>query len=183
MTAAIKVGRVSAAADLAQFCQAQYPRLVGTLALYCGDRLVAEELAQETLARVCAQWARVGAMTAPAGWTHRVAMNLANSRFRRLAAERRAKDRAEARSHTVDDPADLADAVAIRAAVSALPARQKTALVLRYYADLPVEQVATHLRTSAGAVHQLTHRALETLRSTFDVTEDAALSLEARDAD
>ena len=185
MTAAIKVGRVSAEADLTDFCQAQYPRLVGTLALYCGDRLVAEELAQETLARVCAQWTRVSDMTAPAGWTHRVAINLANSRFRRLAAERRAKERAEAGSSSADDIDDidnLADAVAIRTAVSRLPVRQRTALVLRYYADLPVEQVATHLRTTPGAVHQLTHRALETLRSTFDVTDHAASALEARDA-
>lgn len=182
MTAAIKVGRVRAVPDLTQFCQAQYPRLVGTLALYCGDRLVAEELAQETLARACAQWARVSAMAAPAGWTHRVAINLANSRFRRLAAERRARDRAEARSHVADDPADLADAVAIRTAVSRLPVRQRTALVLRYYADLPAEQVADHLHVTAGAVHQLTHRALETLRATFDVTDHAPPSLEARDA-
>ncbi len=181
MTATIKVGRVSAVADLTQFCQTQYPRLVGTLALYCGDRFVAEELAQETLARACAQWARVSHMTAPAGWTHRVAINLANSRFRRLAAERRAQDRAEARSHAADDPADLADAIAIRTAVSRLPVRQRTALVLRFYADLPVEQVADHLHTTAGAVHQLTHRALETLRSTFDVTDHASPSLEAPD--
>lgn len=182
MTAAIKVGRVSAQADLTHFCQSQYPRLVGTLALYCGDRLVAEELAQETLARACAQWSRVSSMTAPAGWAYRVAINLANSRFRRLAAERRAKDRVEARANAADAALDPADAVAIRTAVSRLPVRQRTALVLRYYADLPVEQVANHLHVTAGAVHQLTHRALETLRATFDVTDHASSSLEARDA-
>ena len=182
MAATIEVGRVSAVADLTQFCRTQYPRLVGTLALYCGDRLVAEELAQETLARACAQWDRVRNMTAPAGWTHRVAINLANSRFRRLAAERRAQHRAEARSHAAGDPPDLADAGAIRTAVSRLPVRQRTALVLRYYADLPVEQVADHLHITAGAVHQLTHRALETLRSTFDVADHAPPALEAPDA-
>src|SRR5688500_2782768 len=111
MTATIKVGRVGAEADLTHFCQTQYPRLVGTLALFCGDRLVAEELAQEALARACAQWDRVSTMTAPAGWTHRVAINLANSRFRRLAAERRARERVEGRSSAADGPADLADAV------------------------------------------------------------------------
>jgi RNA polymerase sigma factor (sigma-70 family) len=182
MTAAIKVGRVSAEADLTHFCQAQYPRLVGTLALYCGDRLVAEELAQEALARACAQWSRVSTMTTPAGWTHRVAINLANSRFRRLAAERRARERAKAQFVATEGAADVADAMAIRSAVSRLPVRQRTALVLRYYADLPVEQVADHLHTTAGAVHQLTHRALQTLRSTFDVTDHAASSLEVSDA-
>lgn len=42
--------------DLAAFCEREYPRLVGTLSLYCGDVLLAEELAQEALARACSRW-------------------------------------------------------------------------------------------------------------------------------
>ena len=73
---------------------------------------------------------------------------------------------------------------AVRTAVAALPVRQKTALVLRYYADLPAEQVAAQLGISVGAVHQLTHRALLALRASFDVTEPHPLTapLEAPDA-
>jgi RNA polymerase sigma-70 factor (ECF subfamily) len=170
------------AEDLAGFCRREYPRLVGTLGLYCGDVDVAEELAQEALARACAQWRRVEGMAAPGAWVHRVAINLANSRFRRLAAQRRA----EARTGNTDlsRGPDIADSVAIRTAVAALPVRQKTALVLRYYGDLPAEEVATHLGISVGAVHQLTHRALLALRNAFDVTEPARLAatMEAPDA-
>ncbi|MDP9225719.1 MAG: hypothetical protein M3P18_18135 [Actinomycetota bacterium] len=36
--------------NLAIFCQAEYPRLVGMLSLYCGDSAVAEDLAQEAVA-------------------------------------------------------------------------------------------------------------------------------------
>ena len=68
-----------------------FPKLVGMVSLYCGDRWVAEEIAQETLSRL---WERSPAQVidSPDAWTYRVAMNLANSWFRRRAIERRAKD-------------------------------------------------------------------------------------------
>jgi RNA polymerase sigma factor (sigma-70 family) len=178
-----KAGVVSAVAeDLSDFCQREYPRLVGTLGLYCGNRFVAEELAQEALARACAQWGRVRGMAAPGAWVHRVAINLANSRFRRLTAERRAQRRSEAWPATVD-PGDPADAIAVRQAVARLPVRQKTALLLRYYADLPVDEVAQHLGVSAGAVQQLTHRGLTALRTSFDIsTSDIPQQPEAENA-
>ena len=78
-------------AGLRDFCTAEYPRLLGTLTLYCNDRGVAEELAQEALARACVSWPKVRGMDAPGAWIHRVAMNLANSHFRRRGAERRAQ--------------------------------------------------------------------------------------------
>ena len=42
------------------FCRDEYPRLVRLLSLYCGDVGAAEDLAQETLARVWRNWRRVG---------------------------------------------------------------------------------------------------------------------------
>ena len=61
------------------------------------------------------------------------------------------------------DP-DPADAVAIRRAVAALPRRQWTALVLRYYADLPVSEVAALMGCAPGTVKSLTSKALTALR-------------------
>jgi RNA polymerase sigma-70 factor (ECF subfamily) len=37
--------------EFAAFCAEEHPRLVGALSLYCGDRAVAEELAQDALSR------------------------------------------------------------------------------------------------------------------------------------
>ena len=82
---------------MATFCAAQHGRLVGSLTLYCGDRDVAEVLAQETLVRVCRDWNRVRTMAAPAAWAHRVGLNLANSWYTRRRAERRATERLSAR--------------------------------------------------------------------------------------
>jgi DNA-directed RNA polymerase specialized sigma24 family protein len=80
-------------ADLAAFCRAQYAGLVRALSLYCGDRDVAQELAQETIAIACRDWSKVKTADDPRAWLHRVGINLANSHFRRRKAERNAKQR------------------------------------------------------------------------------------------
>jgi len=148
------------------FCRRMRPRLVGTLSLLCGDGDVAEELAQETLARVWLRWARVRELDEPlaVAWTYRVAINLANSWLRRRAAERRARARLAARGAGAHLDPDPADAVAVRQAVAALPRRQRTALVLRYYADLPVAEVAALMGCAPGTVKSLTSKALTAVR-------------------
>jgi RNA polymerase sigma-70 factor (sigma-E family) len=149
--------------DLEDFCRREHPRLVGALTLYCGDPHVAAELAQEALARACDHWGSVRQMEAPGAWVHRVAMNLAGSLFRRRAAERRASARV-ASGQVEDFGPDRADVLAVRAAVAALPDRQRTALVLRYYSDLSVEQTADAMRCAPGTVKSLTSQALAALR-------------------
>lgn len=146
------------------FCDREYPRLVGALDLYVGDLGIAEELAQEALLRASQRWRVVAQLESPGGWTHRVAMNLANSWFRRRGAERRAKARLGPVADVHHDP-DAADRAAVRTAVASLPEKQRTALVLRYYLDLPVAEVAAQIGTSDAAVRALTKRAIAALRT------------------
>ena len=56
-----------------------------------------------------------------------------------------------------------ADRLDLVAAVRLLPRRQREAIVLRYYFDLPVEDVARALRTSPGAVRNALHHARRAL--------------------
>jgi RNA polymerase sigma-70 factor (ECF subfamily) len=149
---------------LRDFCAAEYPRLLGTLTLYCNDRAVAEELAQEALARVCVSWSKVRRMDAPGAWVNRVAINLANSHFRRKGAERRAREKLEARadrSLRFDDH-DLE--MVLRRAVAELPKRQRAALVLRYFGDMSVSSTAEALGMPEGTVKRLTYDAIAALR-------------------
>ena len=136
------------------FCHRVRPRLVGMLSLLCGDGDTAEELAQETLARVWLRWSRVRELDEPLAiaWTYRVGINLANSWLRRRVAERRAHARLAARATGAHIDSDSADAVAVRQAVAALPRRQRTALVLRYYADLPVAEESSRVVDRACCV-------------------------------
>ncbi len=169
--------------DLVVFCDREYPRLVGALDLYIGDLLVAEELAQEALVRASQRWSRVSQLDSPGGWTYRVALNLANSWFRRRAAERRARSRIMDHPAVHHDP-DGADRAAVRAAVAALPEQQRTALVLRYYLDLSAGEVADRLGTTPGAVRASTKRAVAALREQLgpdapDLQEDDDVSRRA----
>jgi RNA polymerase sigma-70 factor (sigma-E family) len=153
--------------DLVEFCQREHPRLIGMLMLHCGDRSLSEELAQDTLARVCNKWRRVRNMDAPEAWTYRVAVNLAMSHFRRKAAERRAYARANSYAAAEIADRDVPLEVAIRTAITDLPFRQRTTLVLRYYLDLSVDETAYVMDCPEGTVKSLTHRAVERLRSTL----------------
>lgn len=148
-----------------EFCRAVGPELVGFLTLYCGDRDVAEDLAQQTLARVWASWSRLGPVTNRRAYVHRMACNAASSWFRRRAAERRATRRVSARPSAGPPTAgDLASVIAVRTAVAALPRRQRTAVLLRYYADLSVRDTAAAMGVAEGTVKALTFKAIAALR-------------------
>jgi RNA polymerase sigma factor (sigma-70 family) len=167
-SAAIEIG-------LAEFCHAQHRRVVGLLSLYVGDAALAEELAQDVFVKVIANWHAVAPMERPEAWVRRVAINAANSWFRRRAAGRRAHERhdnrADVRAVAHADP-DVSDAVAVRTAIAALPPRQKTAVILRYFADLSVADVAAEMGCTEGTVKTLTSVAIDHLRRAgLDVTE------------
>jgi len=151
--------------DLAEFCRVEYRRLVGLLSLYCRDRHLAEELAQDALVRVVSHWDTVRTLNAPSAWTYRVAINLANSHLRRLLAERRASKRLMAGAVTVQSDPDTPTAVAVRDAVSALPKRQRAVIVLRFFADLSVREVSELLSMPEGTVKTLTAAGLARLRT------------------
>ena len=149
--------------DLEEFCGRARRRLVGALSLYLGDAGVAEELANEALLRAVDRWADVRHMANPDGWLHAVAFNVARSRFRRLAAERRAHVRVGP-SHGRSPEHDPADAVAVRAALARLPRRQREAIVCRYFLDLSASDTAAAMGCSAGTVKVHLRTALATLR-------------------
>ncbi|HEY4377261.1 MAG TPA: SigE family RNA polymerase sigma factor [Acidimicrobiales bacterium] len=145
------------------FCRAIHPRLVGSLRLYLGEPELAEELAQDALVRVVERWTQVSAMDGPEAWTYRVAFNLARSVLRRRIAERRARSRSERRP-TSSWNVDVAEVLSVRAAIAALPARQRQAVVLRYYGDLTLDQVAEAMGCRLGTVKAHLHQAHASLR-------------------
>jgi RNA polymerase sigma factor (sigma-70 family) len=151
-----------APADLTAFCEAEWPRLVGALSLYTGDAALAEELAQEAIARACSHWRRVRMMDAPGAWLHRVARNLAHSHARRARIGSRAHERARASEST---PMEVDDAVALRLVIAGLPERERDAIVLRFYVGHSVRETAAMLGCPEGTVKTLTHRAIGRLRA------------------
>lgn len=159
--------------SLERFCTVQHVRLVGMLDLLVGNLAVAEELAQEALARAWMSWWRVRRYDNPEAWLHRVAVNLAMSHFRRRAAERRATARLDDPADAVEDT-DVASAVALRAALARLPERMRTAVVLRFYVDLPYAEVASRMRLAEPTCRSFVNRALERLRHDLQAIPEEA---------
>ena len=158
--------------ELRAYCETMWPKLVGGLALHCGDRMVAEELAQEALVRLWQRWDAVSAKGTPDPWLWTVALNLSRSKRRRGRAEQRARQRAG--DTGIDDDTDSADAIAVRTVVAALPDRQRTAVTLRYFAGLSIRETADAMGCAEGTVGAHTNKALAALRDALgdDITEE-----------
>lgn len=160
---------LTATSRLEDFCVDAYPQLVAALTHHTGNQWLAEELAQEALIRACDRWdAHVSRLESPIGWTFRVGVNLARSHFRRIAAERRAQARV---SRDAPDPPDHDDAMAVRAALAALPARQREVVILRYFLGLKAAEAGAVLGMSEGAVRAQAHRAVSSLRDVLNLSD------------
>lgn len=172
MTEVLEFAEKRVLRDLDSFCRHEHGRLVGMLGLYLGDRHQAEDLAQEALARACRHWPELEGMEHPERWLTRVAFNLAKSSFRSRSARRRITERFGTSMASSPAPPDATDALAVRAAVAQLPERQRRALILRYFADLPVAEVATLMNCPPGTVKTLTYQGIASLRrSGLEVTD------------
>jgi RNA polymerase sigma-70 factor (ECF subfamily) len=158
--------------NLDSFCRAMFPSLVGMLSLWCDDRYLAQELAQETLARVCRDWGKVQRLDHPEAWARRVALNLAFSWFRRRKAERRALSL----SHRTQQSAqpDSAAAVELRTLIAALPKRQRTAVVLRYYSDLSYAEIARVMEVPESTAKSLVARSIKRFKDSEFRNEEAS---------
>lgn len=146
------------------FCDREYPVIVGALSLWCGDRGLAEEVASEAFARAYRDWRRIAHLDAPGAWVRRVAINLANSTFRRRRVERRACRRLAATTVPEPNEHDGAQNVAVREALQQLRQEHRTVLVLRYFLDLSIAEVAQTMGRSPTSVTTLTQRASAALR-------------------
>jgi RNA polymerase sigma-70 factor (sigma-E family) len=126
-----------------------------------GDRARAEELAQDAFVRT---FAHIEDLDHPGAYLRTVLVNLCRDAARRSRLARRHPDRPDPGS--VDGPVEPTDATAVWQALRSLPERQRTAVVLRFYLDLPTDQIAELLGARPATVRSLVHRALTTLKET-----------------
>jgi RNA polymerase sigma-70 factor (sigma-E family) len=147
-----------------RFAASAADQLLRTGYLMTGNARDAEDLVQETFLRVARRWRRVRSMDHPAAYARRILINL----VLRNAVHRSRRD---AELATCGAGAEVADDVAARAlravddisefrwALAQLPARQRAVLVMRYWVDLPVAEVADALGCSAPTVTSTASRA------------------------
>ncbi|MEY9862892.1 RNA polymerase sigma-70 factor (ECF subfamily) [Catenulispora sp. GAS73] len=139
-----------------------YPGLAGWCRRLVDDDGTAHEIASEAFTRLWGHWT---AVREPRGFLYVTAANLVRDHWRKLDRERRALREAttEAALALNRDGADAS--VPVRMLVRSLPERLRTPVLLYYYADLPVREIARLTRRKEGTVKSDLHAARELLRA------------------
>ena len=163
-TAAVALTSSRAQLDFADVYAAHHGEALRVAYLLCGDRERAEDAVADAFVKVFRVWQR-GKVAQPRAYIRRAVVNEVNSKFRRLALERReaARQSGDARGVRAADE-QLADADAMFAALRQLPERQRTAIVLRYYEDLSEADTAAAMDVSVGTVKSTVSRGIDRLR-------------------
>jgi RNA polymerase sigma-70 factor (sigma-E family) len=149
--------------------------LLRTAFLLVNDLGEAEDLVQEVLLRLARSWPRVGEMDHPLAYARRVLVNEAIDQ-----AQRRSRHRQVVSLDRFPESGELPDPAAAREfarvdvrgevgpALAELTARQRAAVVLRYWEGLSEAETAQYLSCSVGTVKSTTARGLARLRALLD---------------
>lgn len=148
--------------DFTEYVTAHWPRLVGSAVLLGCAQADAEDLVQTALERCLVKWAKVERADDRDAYVHRILINVfISSRRRRWTGER---PTAKLPDRTGPDPtARIEDADAVSRALAQLTTNQRTAVVLRYYAHLSEQQMASVLGVASGTIKSRLSRAMATL--------------------
>jgi RNA polymerase sigma-70 factor (sigma-E family) len=134
--------------------------------LLTGDPHLAEDLAQDAFVRCIGRFGHLRERAAFDAYLRRAIVNLHTSRLRRVRVERawlaRQGDAEARRTTSMPDVVGRED---LWRALATLPARQRAALVLRYYEDLSEHETAATLACSVAAVKSLVARGSEAMRA------------------
>src|SRR5437867_2269988 len=158
-------GEVVPAGSLTDLYVRHMPGAIGLAFLLVGDRSLAEDLAQEAFVRLTGRFRHLRAPEAFPSYLRRTVLNLCLSHLRRARVERAwlEKEQGRARDTAWGEP-DLTARDELWEALHRLTARQRAAVVLRYYEDLSEHQAAEAMGVSVPAVRSLVARGMETLR-------------------
>lgn len=131
----------------------RYDPMVRLAYLMTGSQAIAEELVQDAFVSVHRSWERA---TNPSAYLRTTVVNACRSWGRRQTLERlRRPAPAEASTLVADEMWDV---------LQTLPPRQRAAIVLRFYEDLPDEEIAALLGCKVATVRTAVFRGLEKLR-------------------
>ena len=145
--------RRAAVGDFDSMFAAEYAAVLRTVFLICHDTHLAQDITQEAFVELLRHWDKVSRYERPGAWVRRVAIRKLVKAMRRDVRRREAEV-------TVDPPATLEPAdVDVLRAVRALPLRQRTAVVLHYFEDLSLHDVAEVLECSPSTAGVHLHRA------------------------
>lgn len=154
------------AGEFTSFVVTSQPGLRRTAYLMCGDWQLASDFVQEAFIRVYRHWPRLRGEAEARSYARKALVSAVIDAKRRRSSTEVPVDGVRDLEGP-DDAERAADRELLTRCLAQVPARQRACLVLRYYDDLPVSEVATALGISEGTVKSQTARGLETLQAAF----------------
>ena len=143
--------------DLAQVFHDRYERMVRLAYLVTADRGAAEEIVQDAFLALHRHWDDVDQ---PRAYLRTAVVNGCTSWGRRQTLARERQTAGPASTPFVAD--EMGDAL------KRLPEHQRTAIVLRYYADLPEAEIAAVLQCRRATVRSAIRRGIAALRKEIE---------------
>lgn len=144
--------------------QAEFAGLAGYCSALVGDVHLARDIAQEAFARLFARWVGV---REPKAYVFYVATNLARRHWKRGKREREIY--AEMHARPAEAPASHDPW--LRDLVERLPDRLREVVLLHYYADLPITEVAELTKRPVGTIKRWLHEARALLQAAMEPTD------------
>lgn len=140
-------------------------------ALILGDRSEAEDATHDAAVRAWMAWGSLRDQSRFGPWFQRIVVNVCRNRLRRRRI----------RPVPLDDPpiegpdplADTPERLALRSSLRRLTPDHRTVVVLRYFADLSIDEIADRIGERPGTVRSRLHYALRELRAAYDAADRA----------
>lgn len=140
-------------------------------ALLLSDRTEAEDVTHDAAIRAWEAWPSLRDVSRFDAWFQRILVNLCRDRLRRrrLRAIRvEDHDPSETESRVDDPQVGSAERLSLRTALERLTPDHRAVVVLRYYADLSIDEIADRTSERPGTVRSRLHYALRELRAAYD---------------
>lgn len=147
------------------FYRAEFPKVFRSCFLFSGNQDQALDASQEAFVRAYARWWRLADKHWAGGWVTTTALNLCR---KDLSARERITRHNGIPDKPISDPCPD-DALALASALSRLPTRRRTALILHYLCDQPIPLVAQLMGISEGSVKAHLAQGRSHLRTSLEV--------------
>lgn len=166
-------------AEFSEYVALRWPPMLRTARLLTGDDGLAEDLVQTALEKCYVAWPRLRAREARDAYVRRTIVNIYISWQRRRSWHEVPRDRVP-EGEATDHIAEVPQRSLLQDALAGLPPKQRAVVVLRFYEDLSVRQVASELNCSTGTVKSQTSDALSKLRDLLgDELDELAVDRQA----
>lgn len=162
---------VDADALVAEMFAREGTSLVRLAGIFCDDRTAAEDLVQEAFIRLHRSAGSIRDLSRAPAFLRSIVINLARDHNRRGLMSLRHQNTAQpavAEPEPVDHAVADEESAAVLAALRTLPERQRACLVLHYYQELSIAEVADTLHISTNSVKTHCRRGLASLESRLE---------------